>query len=63
MRDTMIIALEASWELDPVLLEGPLWKRVEDDRTSTDEIGYECMGVAHSLHKEPEKRIISSIKK
>lgn len=31
MRDTLIIALEASWELDPVLMEDKLWKRIEDN--------------------------------
>lgn len=31
MRDTLIIALEASWELDPVLMENNLWKRIEEE--------------------------------
>ena len=25
------IALEASWELDPVLMENKLWKRIEEE--------------------------------
>lgn len=29
MNDNLIIALEASWELNPVLLENVLWKTVE----------------------------------
>ena len=31
MRDAMITALEASWELDPVLMEDNLWKRIEEN--------------------------------
>ena len=31
MRDTLIIAREASWELDPVLMENNLWKRIEEE--------------------------------
>ena len=30
MRDTLIIALEAAWELDPVRLERKLWGAVEN---------------------------------
>lgn len=29
MRDTLVIALEASWEQDPVLLDKILWKTIE----------------------------------
>lgn len=29
MNENLIIALEASWELNPVLLENVLWKTVE----------------------------------
>ncbi len=29
MIENLIIALEASWELDPVLLEKKLWETVE----------------------------------
>lgn len=30
MRDTLVVALEASWELDPVLLDERLWNEVEE---------------------------------
>lgn len=30
-RQDLIIALEASWELDPVLMENNLWKRIEEE--------------------------------
>ena len=29
MRDTLVIALEASWENNPVLLDEKLWKTIE----------------------------------
>ena len=29
MMDTMVIALEAAWELDPVRLEDKLWGTIE----------------------------------
>ena len=32
MRDTFIIALEAAWELDPVLLDEALWKAVDEEK-------------------------------
>ena len=31
IRDTFIIALEASWELDPVLMEKRLWESIEKE--------------------------------
>ena len=35
MMDTMVVALEAAWELDPVRLEDKLWGMI--DRTDTVE--------------------------
>lgn len=29
IRDTLVIALEASWEQDPVMMEGKLWDVVD----------------------------------
>lgn len=29
MDDNLITALEASWEIDPVLMDGELWRRIE----------------------------------
>ena len=37
MRDTMLIALEASWELDPVLMEDRLWEAVEENPEDKDD--------------------------
>ena len=31
MRDTLLIALEAAWELNPVRLEGKMWKRLDEN--------------------------------
>ena len=31
MRDTLIIALEASWENDPVRMENKLWNSIEEN--------------------------------
>lgn len=31
MDENLITALEASWELDPVLMEDELWKRIKDN--------------------------------
>lgn len=31
MNDTLIIALEACWELDPVLLDEILWQTIESE--------------------------------
>ena len=31
MNDSLIIALEATWELDPVRLENKLWGRLEKE--------------------------------
>ena len=30
MRENLITALEAAWELDPIRLEGKLWKLLAD---------------------------------
>ena len=40
MRDTLIIALEASWELDPVLMEDILWQSVEQVSNTKVETPY-----------------------
>jgi hypothetical protein len=39
MRDTLVVALEASWELDPVLLDERLWNEVEEstERSKSEE--------------------------
>ena len=39
MRDTLVVALEASWELDPVLLDERLWNEVDEspERSKTEE--------------------------
>lgn len=31
MDENLITALEASWELDPVLMEDKLWKKIKDN--------------------------------
>lgn len=30
MRENLIIALEASWELDPELMEDVLWEKIDE---------------------------------
>lgn len=29
MRDTLVIALEAAWELDPIRIESKLWNEID----------------------------------
>ena len=47
MRDTLIIALEAAWELDPVRLEGKLWEEVE----KSDQMCYDFHGFKKSVEQ------------
>lgn len=36
MRDTLIIALEASWEMDPVRMERKLWGAIDEEERTGD---------------------------
>ena len=47
MRDTLIIALEAAWELDPVRLEGKLWEEVE----KSDQMCYDFHSFKESVEQ------------
>lgn len=47
MNDTLIIALEACWELDPVLLDTKLWKEVEE----SDRLCYNFHSVEANVEK------------
>ena len=37
MDENLITALEASWELDPVLMEDELWKRIKDNSLTKED--------------------------
>jgi len=41
MRENMLTALEASWELDPILMEDQLWEKVDQElhRSCTESAG------------------------
>ena len=41
MRENMLTALEAAWELNPVLLEEQLWEKVDQElhKSCTDNAG------------------------
>ena len=45
MTDSMIIALEAAWECDPVRLENKLW----DTIAKTDEVCYTSVSFKESV--------------
>ena len=48
-KESYVIALEASWELDPVLLDDQLWDAVSLEKTKVER-----------LSNENEKRLINS---
>lgn len=37
MKENLIIALEASWELDPELMEDVLWEKIDEMRLDSSE--------------------------
>lgn len=47
MIDTMLIALEAAWELDPVRIENKLWDAVD----RKDSLCYALLGKQQSVEK------------
>lgn len=40
MKESLIDALEASWELNPVLMEDILWKTIDENKKK--DIVYNC---------------------
>ena len=48
-KESYVIALEATWELDPVLLDDQLWDAVSLEKTKVER-----------LSNENEKRLINS---
>lgn len=40
MRENLIIALEASWELDPELMEDVLWEKIDEIGVDSSESVY-----------------------
>ena len=42
MMDTMVIALEAAWELDPVRLENKLWGTIDRTVSAEKKMSNEC---------------------
>lgn len=55
MRENMITALEASWEMDPVLMEDELWPRI--DKICLDMSVSVSLRVAQELQSSPEVRM------
>lgn len=55
MRENMITALEASWEMDPVLMEDELWPRI--DKICLDTSVSVSLRVAQELQSSPEVRM------
>lgn len=55
MRENMITALEASWEMDPVLMEDELWPRI--DKICLDKSVSVSLRVAQELQSSPEVRM------
>lgn len=62
MDDNLITALEASWELDPVLMDGELWRRIEE-RAEKRECGTLTNETknAKMLHRADEIRLNISV--
>ena len=55
MRENMITALEASWEMDPVLMEDELWPRI--DKICLDKYVSVSLRVGQELQSSPEVRM------